>query len=401
MKRLILARLRHDDPTAPPAGESVYFRKSFDLWPGVYLGPPLEDQEANDEELWPDAESGDDGLYHFEVSAELAFTIPGLDGQEEVFEIEGRKVVLTNQMNRVYYAEQPGADVTDADGVLRYVLVHGTGLDQTQERLCDAPRFVIPLRTFFTCPIAVRAASANAAVRRHLGRWLDQFAADVAFILNAYRTSDPQNTARFGDVTSIHSFPNVWVTVDAGPDSSAHAWTTDFRRTSVTPANGVIEWGRSRIRAVVRGEVPVYRHLLLLSSAYRYAYNGDLERAVLDLSMAVESFLSQELEGVISESRSAEDEADESAGGEWVTYDQLLNVYLPIKLDPEDTEGYAEIVGLMNRMRKLRNQVVHAGGFKKPVHASEVDRALDAAGRLINLVRGLVFDEHGGLVSKT
>lgn len=400
MKRLILARLRHDNPTAPPADESVYFQKSFDLWPEVYLGPPLDDQETNGEELWPDAEPRDDGLYHFEISAELAFTIPALDAQEEVFDVGGRKVVLTNQMNRVYYAEQAGPGDSDADDVLRYALVHGAGIDHTEARLGDAPRFVVPLRTFFTCPIAVRAESANAAVRRHLKRWLDQFAADVAFILDAYRTSDPKNTARFGDVTSIHSFPNVWVAVDSGPESSAYPWTSDFRRTSVTPANGVNEWGRSRIRAVVKREVPVHRHLLLMASAYRHAYNGDLERAVVDLSMAMESFLSQELSGVISESRGAEEDADESAGGEWVTYDQLLNEYLPLKLDRNGTEGYAELVGLLNRMRKLRNQVVHAGGFKKRVSASEVDRALDAAGRLINLVGGFVPDGHGGLIVK-
>lgn len=393
MKRLILARLLHDEPSVPPAGESVYFRKAFDLWPGVYLGAPLGDHEASSEELWPEAQPEDDGLFHFEISGELAFTVPGLDGQEQVFEVAGRKVVLTNQMYRVSYVEEAG----DGD-VLRYALVHGAGLDATEARLNGAPRFVDPLRTFFTCPVAAQADSANAAIRRNLKRWLDQLAADVSFVLDAYRTTDPKNTARFGEMTSIHAFSNVWVAVDSGQESTAHQWTSDFRRTSVTPANGVTEWGRSRIKAVVGGEEPVHRHLLLMASAYRHSYNGDLERAAVDLSMAMESFLAQQLSPYVEARQGQEDDVEKAGGGEWVTYSQLLNDYLPLKLDPTTTKGYASIVGILDRVRRLRNQVVHAGGFTKPVHKSEIERALDAAGKLINLVLGITTDEHSGLI---
>lgn len=123
------------------------------------------------------------------------------------------------------------------------------------------------------------------------------------------------------------------------------------------------------------GDAEVQQQLVNAFQAYAIE---DYHQAILSANIAVESTLARILQIFLEQvaaKKKVEDFLTNSA-----TYSYQLNIVLPALLSFTNAPLFPDTIrGLLNRLRDLRNDIVHRGTFDKPLTKNEVAECLCAA----------------------
>jgi len=213
MQEFVLANLKRPSSEKPDAFEhrhSVFISRGHQIYADAIIGPPFGGEDSSAVELWSEATPDDEAQFHFQIGAELPFLLPEIDGPEQTFDIEERRLVLTNRMVRAYY----GVGAPD-DSTVQYMLVHRAGLDRVMNENRQGNYHTLPMKSFISSEFIAEAKSAHSALKFYLKDWIAELVQSASRLLDAFRMADPINTRRLTDITSPASFRGMWIAVDS------------------------------------------------------------------------------------------------------------------------------------------------------------------------------------------
>ncbi len=383
--RNITVKLMSDEatPVDPAlAGASVFMKTGFYLNAGIVIANLANHVNIDSSfgELWQDIKPKD-GTFTAELASELPYYLPDLDGKPDyVLNVEGSRLFVTNRMVRAFY--DPG--MPDSDG-LSYLLVHRIGLLNLLHEKKLSGIHPMPMKTFLSRQFECTSLSAENAVRDNFMFWRDEFLRQVAFVIDALRAVDAEQTAHLLPHITVSSFPVFWLTIIGEDEKLACAqFSGEIGLLASRSLHALQRDKVSRLHSVLNKESDIPTHEAALSLARSFLHYGYLSHALIQTCTACEIFLFQKLRLYLSEHHVSKNYLDEYL--EDVTFSQLLNLHLPSMYDLSKMPDFRDTLGDLNWARKRRNQIIHEGHSAEELRSNRVKEVIASAVKLIEFV---------------
>ena len=354
-------------PTPPDhdvIGERSWFLRSAAAFPDrmvLAFGGTGFTKDASLGRLFPNLKPLEGQSYEIELAAILHERLPGPQNEVEyVVTVAGTKAVehqfcLSNTMNVVRYRK---------NGVDRHLLLHAgmtkAFLEERPEEF-GAAAHVEFAPSVVTARYVLDGTDAENALSGGLDAAITDFIAGINRMVAALLVSIP--AGKLPILTPVYdrgSFPWIYMLIRGeGNQFDAHRVATSLLRTTLVPQPLPPE-GWQMFMTVVAGHAELDPALKALRSAASFIQAGALDFALLLTAVAVEVATSQYVNGRlrqegVSKTKLSELKAD-------LTFNIMLNTQVT-PLAPSGNKPDIQLLGAMNRLRKLRNDYMHYGVF--------------------------------------
>jgi hypothetical protein len=313
-----------------------------------------------------------DGCFRIELGAILADRLPAV-GQDEEYVLnvqlgadDVRTLCFSNQMVRVRYRDSNREMVTGIVSLSRLP-------DALKSARVPEAAHVEYLRTVTTAQYDLAGDDPEEALSVGLEPAIDDFIRRINRVMAAHLMVAPLDTGILTPSYDRGSFESLYLFV-AGEDESVQGNVLGLSmfRVSLVVKNYDAETA-VHVRRVSAGEVEVDDVTQVLRAAKGYIDGGMLEFALLQLAIAAEiattRFVHREFEKRgVSKTKLDRFRSD-------LTFSILLNVEVTA-LAPAEKKPEREVIAAVDRVRDLRNKLMHYGQFQSS--ATEL-RALHSA----------------------
>jgi len=364
------------DDESPVAADviekSIFLQAAFSLNLARIIGPAADDiNTENLGHLWDT----------FEIATVLPYYLPNFDDAPDyAVRVGAAHLVVSSRMLRCFFSDEK-----NDTNPLQYYLVHRCALHDLLEQKRLTHIHPVPLRTFVAKRMIVDGTNAEQIIQTRLYSWVRDFVADLSRFLDSIRAASPKDGKHLLPQSATPFLSVFWIYVAGANDKSGIAQfagdmpSAAFRSLSKLDVNAV---QRAHEFLAAGADIPVHESALALANTYlHYGYSG---LALVQVCIACESVLAKTYEAFltsrgVSKTKYSEAERD-------ITFSQLLNLHLAAARDLSQLENRDDILVQLNWARKCRNDVVHKGALQQTVTAQHVERAIEAASKLINFL---------------
>jgi hypothetical protein len=311
--------------------------------------------------LYSDLRPRQGGMFRVELGAILSDRLPAVGEFEDyVLQVrldeveEPRFLCFSNQMMRLRYCDADGEMVTGMVPLAR-------AAQAMTDAKIPAGAHLEYLRTVVTAQYDLAGDDAEDALAAHLEPAIDDFIRRINRVLAAQLMVAPLDTGILTPSYDRGSFESLRLLI-AGNEERLQGnvlGLSVFRVALVVKRCDV--GSTERVRRVAGHLEPVDDVAQLLRAAKGYLDGGQLEFALLQLAIAAEiattRFVHHEYERRgVSKTKLERFRTD-------LTFSILLNVEL-MALAPESAKPDRDVIGAVDRVRDLRNKLMHYGQFE-------------------------------------
>jgi hypothetical protein len=336
----------------------------YDLLGYAMLSPEMR-KDASLGVLFSDVPTPDDGVFTLELGIPLPDLFPNCEGRPEYSlrvktDAGDRDVCISNVMARLRYLGQDKEDGSKEHSL--HALIPRRALPKVRKGevpLLPKDASVELLRTFATCRYEIRGTSAEDAFEAHCYSSIQDMTARLNRILKCL----PFVELALGRVYSIAYTPATlgafyFIIKGASEENLGHGWIASHSgRTVLNPSDLPLPLA-VLLREYVSGTKCPDDIEALLHSVQSYIDAGVIEYvlllSVIAAEVATQRFVHKRLlASQVTPKKLEEVEKD-------LTYSMMLNVVL-FAVTPDDRKPDKNLIGRMNRARKLRNEYMHSG----------------------------------------
>lgn len=306
----------------------------------------------------------DDGTFRVELGAVLADRLPRLNLAEEYMldvglneSDAGKRLCFSNQIVRLRYADSDGEMVTGTVPLRNLAAVHGG------EKI-PSTAHVEYLPTVATSQYDLPGEDPEEALSQGLEAAIDDFISRINRVVAAHLMLAPENAGILTPSYDRGTFPSMNLFVAGKEDrlEGGRLGLSAFRIKLVAP--NLDGESAAQLRQLVSNGESLDDVAQVLRAARSYIEGGMLEFALLQLAIAAEMattrFVHEEYEkrGV---SRTKLDRLRTE-----LKFSILLNIEV-MALAPSDHKPDRDVLGAVDRVRDLRNKLMHYGIFESTV----------------------------------
>lgn len=311
--------------------------------------------------IFPSLTPEADGRFTLELGAVLLDRLPTLNGQVDyaldVPNIYGDDLQLcfSNQMLRLRYK------VEDRNC---HAMCPRIRLDEVMsEDAAPVPEHahIEYLSTVATCRFEINGNEANDAIEENIEKCIDEFISALNQVISAQLMLRKDEEGLLTPVYDRGSFDYLYVMVQ-GYDKdqvAAHRLVLDVRREALNARN-YDEAESKHFLALVNGTVPVDDTLRILKAAQSYIDGGLNEYALLQLAIGAEVATSRFVDKLLRAAGVSKGKLKDMQSE--MTYSRMINIDV-VALCPPGMKPDRNLLGSINRIRTLRNDLMHRADF--------------------------------------
>ncbi len=362
----------------------------------AFLAPGITKDESLGR-LFPELDPTDDGQFVIELGVILPDRLPTLEGQAD-FALEVPKedggslqVCLSNQMTRLRY--RISGDVYGHALCPRFALERALSEEpeEVPAQQVSQDAHIEHLPTVATCHFEILGSDAEDALEEHLDGCIDQFVVALNQIISAHLMLPGGQEMILNPTYARGSFDYFYLLIRGrDPNMIGGQRITPNAFRSGLNAPDYDEETSGRFLAFINGARQIDDVTRILQSATSYLKAGLNEFALLQLAIAAEIATSRfvhkllEFAGVSkTKLRNMEKE---------MTFSRMLNVDV-MALCPPSMKPDRNLLGSIDRLRDLRNSVMHRADFSAA--ADELHRLQGETEKYIRFLNDVL--EHRGL----
>jgi len=239
------------------------------------------------------------------------------------------------------------------------------------------------LNTVATTQFKIDGRDAHDALMNHIETCLDKFITAIKRTIAAHMMVADSPQWILNPMLERHSVEYFYLILQ-GKESqglvSQRLCTNVFKASLVTKPQEQEE--TEKIQSFARGDVSISDGVLFLNASRSYLEAGTNRFALLLLAVAVEIATSRTVNNMLSDSGCSRTKLDKYRGRD-ITFGLMLNVLL-FASAPKEVEIDRNLIGDMDRIRDLRNILMHYGEFK--TNTAEIRRLSDRAREYYDLL---------------
>jgi len=301
----------------------------------------------------------EDGGFEVELAAILHERPPIANGKAEyVLTVPGTRAInhkfcisTAMQMARYRYNHE--------NRHVMFPLLHGGQfLERHREQFGSDP-YTEPLPTVIAARYIVNGHDADEALLAQLDRTVDDFVCGINAVVGAHVVSiSGEGTGLLVPVYDRGSFPWIYLLVRGGDNKFGGArLATDLFRTQLVP-DQYDEQGWTRFLGHLCGKEKANVSVKALCTAESYVRAGVYDFALLLLAIAVETATSEFVYAALKARGVSQSKLNDIEGD--LTFSIMLNTQV-MALAPADKKPDRGTLGKVDRIRKLRNELMHKG----------------------------------------
>ena len=302
-----------------------------------------------------------DGTFLIELGAVLSDRLPTLNEQHEycvtVPSDDGqapKELCFSNQIVRVRFLR---------NHEFHHVIAPLYRLREVQENESLAPpnAHVEYLPTVATARYSIEGADADDALSKNLQGCIGDFIGRLNRVMAAHLMVAPDEAGILTPTYDYGSFDHIYLLIVDVENQKAHAERVVlslFRAALI--AQNYEKNIETRFRAHLAGEAVIEDVARLLRSAKSYIEGGVLHLALLQLAIAAEVATTRYIHDEYIKRGVSKGKLD--ARKAEITFSIMLNIEL-MALAPDDQKPDIDLVGQVDRVRRLRNDLMHSGTF--------------------------------------
>jgi hypothetical protein len=332
----------------PEFENSSYFQYSLQIMRENTIAPLA--QGLNRDKLlnvWKDIQPSN-GQYVFEIAVNLPFFLPAHQKKDEyIISVHKQKYIISNRHCEVIFENKPN----------EFYLTHYLLRDNVAETFKNSINQIIMTKTLVITEFTVKASSASEAIEQNYNIWIETINNDVQAILTALRYNLDKGYYLLPECQNIEVSCPIYVVCTGNKQGRALRVTSKMDVCSLKSHGNVkcdISVLENYCDNVTKYEMPK----IILSKANLFLRSGDYSLACILACMACESILFYEINNNLRKlglSNSKEKDALSD-----LTFSQMLNLISYFIVDMKNDTN-KEIIGKINSMRKIRNNLIHKG----------------------------------------
>lgn len=308
-----------------------------------------------------DLKPDDDGTYLLELGAVLADRLPSLNEQQEyclsvpaVNPGDPKDVCFSNQMVRVRFLRNHD---------FYHIMCPLYRLRTVQEDRALAPEnaHVEYLQTVATCRYRVPGSDAEEALSDHLDHCIGDFIGRINRVLAGHLMVAAEHAGILTPSYDYGTFDHIYLFMRGADPEVVHGERlilSLFRAALV--AQNYDTTVATRFTQYVSGQEAGNDVLRLLRSAKSYIEGGVLHLALLQLAIAAEIATTRYIHAEYIRRGVSKNKLDDRKAE--ITFSIMLNIEL-IALAPDGQKPESQLIGQIDRIRRLRNELMHSGSF--------------------------------------
>lgn len=325
-------------------------------------------------DIWKDIEP-DNGAYRFEVAVRLPFFLPKLQGKDEyAVTVSGREYAVSNR-----HCEIVLANAKDNTYWLGHYLV-------TKEISRETGAVIVQwgvTKSLVLTQFAVEGSNASECVEQYFKDWLADLNTDIPNMIQSMRYHLPDRSYDLPDCNDIGRLCPVHA-LCIGGDSKVSNALTFVSHIDAYPMQAFtkLECSREQVEAFCSGATPVDYCKLILGKAFYLHHVGDHSLACVLACTACETLLTEWLHEELR-GKGMGRNRDKDAFND-VRFSQLLNLLSYFLMDMRDADVKATVTAV-NKIRKLRNDIIHENKSPGASDIVTVENGLSAVEELIQI----------------
>lgn len=337
--------------TDKPEDMSLFSRSPF-FTHAIYItrdhivGRGAEDiSRSKDLDIWTDI-LPKDGIYTFDFAVQLPFFMPKFKNADEyIISVNEREYIVSNRHCEV---------ILNGKNDL-YYFVHYLSYQELQKRLGSEINQVIMSKSIVITRFRVTAESASKAIEVNFEKWLSTLNSDIPLLINALRYHLDERLYDLPDCNDIAKFCPIYVICQGDKISvplkfAAHIAANQIQSFTKFSCN------ISDIEDFCSGKKSIDTSKVILDKAQFLYSSGEFVMACILACIACETHLSDVILKHLRERGLSNSKADDAFND--LTFSQMINLlsYFITNMKEENTKN---IIGKINALRKLRNDIIH------------------------------------------
>jgi len=357
--------------------KSNYFTHAFPFKRDRIVALAAEHMKRNESlDIWKDIKPKD-GQYEFELAVQLPFFLPRHKNADEYsLNLNKKQYIISNR-----HCEFILGNNSD-----EYYLGHYLSRANFEKEVGIKVKQVIMSKTLIMTKFKVKCISASMAIESNYENWLKTLNEDIPNLLNALRyhleedNPDLPSCNDIGRLCPIHVICNG-ETLSRPLRFAAHIAAYPMQ-THTRFCCDIAE-----IESFCDGKTSVDMSKIIFGKSISLLKSGELSMSCVLACTACETYLSNYISKILTERGLSK--TKEKTAFDGLTFSQMLNLLSYFVLNMNNSE-IKILIGTVNSIRKIRNDVVHNGRWLSPSDRNEIENGIEAIKKLNNIIKTLI-----------
>jgi hypothetical protein len=304
-----------------------------------------------------------EGKFTIELGAELNELYPNLNGHSDyainIKDIKGteQKVYVSNQMAKVFVKKD------SADLYVLFNQIYKDKVYKNKELKLNEDNFLENLKTFLAWQFTLEGESVKDIFERYLQKKIDEFIVLINEFVNSINLilQEKEEFPLIVPSYSIYTLPSFYFLVKGNDEKMGHGVIVTHPKGVTYVTDNLNDKDTELLKDMLICNQEINLWDVYYTNGKSLIMNGQLKSGILSLFTCCELILSKYLRDSLSNKGISKTKYDDNSRD--ITF-SLMSNFLLYSVVPEELKPDDKLIGNINRLRKIRNDLIHKGIFE-------------------------------------
>jgi hypothetical protein len=353
--------------------KSIYFTYAFPITRDHIITLAVEHLKRSESlDIWKDIKPKD-GQYTFELAIQLPFYLPRYKKAEEyLINMNGREYIISNRHCELILENKNN----------QYYLAHYLHRTDFEKKTNAKVNQVVMSKTLVLTKFKTECITASKAIESNYENWLTILNQDIPNLVNSLRYHLDGDNPDLPDCNDIGRFCPIYV-ICIGEKLSKPLRFASHIAAYPMQTHTRFSCDISEVESFCNGKTVVDMSKVILRKAISLLKSGELSTACILACTACETYLSNYISKILAEQGLSKTKEKDAFND--ITFSHMLNLLSYFVLNMKDSK-IKELIGTINNIRKIRNDIIHDGKWLSPRDRNKIENGIEAIKKLKDII---------------